>query len=75
MPIQLKSMKIQMNETKIFLFSIFIRRYIFSVYLHLMNLHVNFENAWRHTRYYTFLFSYVLVFELKVDLRENIKYN
>lgn len=45
MPIQLKSMKIQMNETKIFLFSIFIRRYIFSVYLHLMNLHVNFENG------------------------------
>lgn len=45
MSIQLKSMKIQMNETKIFLFSIFIRRYIFSVYLHLMNLHVNFENG------------------------------
>lgn len=45
MPIQLKSMKIQMNETKIFLFSIFIRRYIFSVYLRLMNLHVNFENG------------------------------
>lgn len=52
-----------------FPYLLIIRRYMFSVYLRLKNLHVNFDN--RNIRYYTFLFSYI---HEKVGLKKKVRF-